>query len=203
MNQGDDIKGLRSLRVLVVHPSDSDRHSLVQHLTRIGCQVEAQWPPPAAVPGHMDVVFLMFQQDGLSSAQQMLDDDRLLQPTLIAIVDYENPTVLQAVLDSGAQAVIGKPIRPFGVLTNLVLARTIWEQRRTLEGRITKLERRIRGFRKISQAKSILMASRSIGEDEAYRIIRDQAMAQRVTMEELAETIIRANEVLQASPISD
>lgn len=203
MSERDGIKGLRSLRVLVVHPQDPERESLLQHLARIGCQVETIWPPPDGVPAHVDVVFLMFQQDSLRRVEAMLKDDRDLPPTVIAIVDYENPTVLQAVLDSGAQAVIGKPIRPFGLLTNLVMARTIWEQRRTLEGRISKLERRIKGMRKIGQAKSILMSGRGLSEEEAYRAIRDQAMAKRVTMEEIATSIINANELLQVSPISD
>ena len=49
-----------------------------------------------------------------------------LRPTLIAIVGYEDPSTLQLVLEAGAVAVIERPIRPFGLLTNLTIARSIW-----------------------------------------------------------------------------
>jgi hypothetical protein len=40
------------------------------------------------------------------------------------------------------------------------------------------------------------MNTRNIAEDAAYKIIRDQAMAKRVTTEEIAEAVINANEIL-------
>ena len=40
------------------------------------------------------------------------------------------------------------------------------------------------------------MNTRNIAEDEAYKIIRDQAMTKRVTTEEIADAVINANEIL-------
>jgi len=40
------------------------------------------------------------------------------------------------------------------------------------------------------------MNTRGLSEDDAYKIIRDQAMSKRVTAEEIADAVINANEIL-------
>ena len=50
----------------------------------------------------------------------------------VDIVGYEDPTPLQLVLEAGAVAVIERPIRPFGLLTNLTIARSLWLERREM-----------------------------------------------------------------------
>ena len=47
-----------------------------------------------------------------------------------------------------------------------------------------------------TNAKSILMSTRGLSEEDAYKIIRDQAMSERVTAEEIADAVINANEIL-------
>ena len=44
-------------------------------------------------------------------------------PIVIGLVDYESPTTLKALLDWKAHGVVNKPIRPFGIMSSLVLAR--------------------------------------------------------------------------------
>jgi hypothetical protein len=60
-------------------------------------------------------------------------------------------------------------------------------------GRIAGL---LAGLCKSNKAKSILMNSRGLSEEDAYKIIRDQAMSKRVTAEEIADAVINANEIL-------
>lgn len=194
-------KTLRSLRVLIIHPRDNEGEELIRHVNRIGCQVEATWPIPPEIDSRVDVVIALVRQEHNDSLQELFKDERKLAPTTIAIVDYENPTVLQAVMDIGAQAVIGKPIRPFGVLTNLILARQIWDQESQLNDKIRKLERKVAGMKKLSQAKALLMKLQNITEEEAYKIIRGQAMSKRATTQEIAQSILNANEILYASSV--
>jgi AmiR/NasT family two-component response regulator len=115
---------------------------------------------------------------------------------LIAIIGYEDPSTLAIVLESGALAVVERPIRPFGLLTQIALARSLWLERQEQTRRIRKLDRKLLGIQKIQKAKTILMSSRGIPEEEAYQSIRRQAMAKRVAMEEIATAIIRAHELL-------
>lgn len=48
----------------------------------------------------------------------------------------------------------------------------------------------------ISEAKSIIMRTRSVSDAEAYRILREQAMSKRIAIEEIARSIINANAIL-------
>jgi AmiR/NasT family two-component response regulator len=190
------ISDLRDLRILVVHPPDDEARRLSEHLKRIGCKPEMLWPPPRRFETQADVVLLAFDPTQAEAMQRLTK--QLGEVTLLAITDYENPRLLQAVLESGALAVIEKPVRPFGLLTNLVLARSLWLERRGMQAKVDKLERKLVGIRKINRAKAILIEQRGLSEDAAHKVLRDQAMTKRMTMEDMATAIINANEVLNS-----
>ncbi|MCB1754258.1 MAG: ANTAR domain-containing protein [Gammaproteobacteria bacterium] len=192
------LRTLRTLRVLVLHPHDREGEILIEQLNRIGCQVETSWPLPATLPPTSDIVFVTVKENALDELRDVCNDDRPLMPTLIAMIDYESPLVLQAVIDINADAVMTRPIRSIGVLTNLVAARQVWLREKYHREKVYKLQRKVKGIQKISQAKTILMTAKQITEDEAYKLIRERAMSKRVTTEEMAVSIINANELLQS-----
>lgn len=190
------LKDLRGLRVQVIHPPDEERVNLVEHLRRIGCTVDVLWPVPIEWPSVADIVLLAIEQDSRAAITRLLKSAPHARPTIIAIVGYENPSTLQIVLESGAVAVVERPIRPFGLLTNLTIARSLWLEREETRKRLGKLERKLLGIQKIQKAKTILMENQGLSEEEAYQNIRRQAMAKRVPMEDMAAAIINASELL-------
>lgn len=188
------LKELRLLRVAVLHPDDTDGRQLTQQLQRIGCQVQAFWPPVPTLPEGIDVVFLAVQPE----ISQMEFDWAKAEnpPTCIAVVNYENPTIVDTVLRLGAKAVLPAPVRSFGLLSALVIARTVNGEIQGQARRIRKLEAKLNGAHCIAEAKSILMRTRNVSELQAYDLIRDQAMSKRVTTEDIAAAIVNANEIL-------
>ncbi|CAN5492944.1 ANTAR domain-containing response regulator [soil metagenome] len=191
------LRDLRGLRVQVVHPPDNERIGLVEHLRRIGCMVDTQWPVPDHWSDGFDVMLLAIEHDVRADIEKLLKSNNGTRPTLIAIVGYEDPSTLQLVLEAGAVAVIERPIRPFGLLTHLTIARSLWLERRETDKRIRKLERKLAGIQRIQKAKAILMDGQGLTEADAYDSIRRQAMAKRMSMDEMAAAIINANELLQ------
>jgi AmiR/NasT family two-component response regulator len=117
-------------------------------------------------------------------------------PPVIAVITYENPTVIEAVLRVGAIATVASPVRSFGLLSVLVLARDLDGTIRKQKKRISQLEAKLQGVRQIAEAQDILAVQHGITKEEAYHIIREQAMQKRVTAEEIARSIINANEIL-------
>lgn len=190
------MKDLRSLRVLVFHPDDVDGKQLTEQLQRIGCQVQAFWPPLPTLPENVDAIFLAVRPDCIELGFDWLRVETV--PTLIAVVTYENPTIIETVLHIGAQAVLPSPVRSFGLLSALVVARQLHADKTSAVRKLRKLEHKLIGVRQIAEAKSILMRTRQISDGAAYDLIRDQAMSKRVTTEEIAAAIINANEVLTA-----
>ena len=188
------LKDLRALRVCVFHPRDQDGEGLTRQLERIGCQVQAFWPPLATLPDGVDLVFMALSPDMLDTDFAWCASDDA--PPVIAVIAYENPTIIEAVLRIGAKATVASPIRSFGLLSALVLAREVSSTIKKQKKRITQLEIKLAGVRQITEAQDILCKQRGISKDEAYQVIREQAMSKRVTAEEIAVAIINANEIL-------
>jgi AmiR/NasT family two-component response regulator len=187
------IEELRGARVLVIHPRDAEGEALIDQLKRIGCNVRGVWPPPPTIPQDIDTVFQFV--DG-SEDQVFPATSDAHAPTLVAIVDYENPTILKQLLDSNAHGVVNKPIRSFGILSSLVLARSLRGYTRRLEGKVAKLEETLKARRDVDKAVKILVSLKKISEFEAYELIRQQATQKRLTMAEIAVSIINAQEML-------
>lgn len=190
------LQSIRALRVMVIHPPDSDGQQLVDQLSRIGCRTETLWPPPSSIPDYVDLLFIEVKETVPKSVHKLLQEFSDVRPTIIGLAGYENPSVLKSTLDLKVEAVITKPLRPYGVLTSLVMARRIWGERRDLHQKIDTLEKKVRMTQKVSRAKVILMNLHQISESEAYNRIRSQAMAKRVTTVDIADAIINAAEIL-------
>ena len=190
----DLLRDLRTLRVTVFHPDDQDGEELVQQLRRIGCQAQAFWPPFPTLPEAADVVFLAVQPSMHMPDWATCRDGN--SPAIIAVVTYENPTIVEALLKVGVESVIASPIKAFGLLATLVVARQIHLNLRTLTKQNQRLEIKLAGLRQVEEAKSILVKTKQISEDVAYQVMRDQAMAKRVTVEQIASAIIDAEGIL-------
>ena len=195
------LRDLRGLRIEVMHPPDAEGVALVEHLRRIGCVTTTIWPLPDEVAAGSDIVVLAVEHDSRGPLRRLLrDQDRL--PTVIGVVEYENPSILQLVLEIGAHTVIERPVRPFGLLTQLAIARSLWLQQQGAKQRMQKLERKLAGMQKIQRARLILMASHALTEEEAYQTLRRQAMSKRMSLEDMAAAIINAHDLLRARPVS-
>jgi len=194
------MEDLRGARVLVVHPRDAEGDALIDQLKRIGCNVRGLWPPPAEIPRDVDTVFHLVEAAEAPDFTASATDDG---PTFVAIIDYENPTVLKRLLDSNAHGVVNKPIRPFGILSSLVLARSAHGYARRLQGKVQKLEETLKARRDVDKAVKILVTLKKIGETEAYELIRQQATQKRLSMAQIAATIIGAQEVLGGLGLMD
>lgn len=189
------IQDLRRARVLVVHPRDEDGDTLIAHLKRLGCEVRATWPLPPALPVDVDTVFLQIEDVIMEHALQIFDAQ---QPAVIAIVTYESPIALQAIIDLNAHGVISKPLRPLGILTQFALARYRQSYERRLAGKVQKLEETLKGRRLVEKGVAALRAMNGLDEEAAYKLLRDQATSKRLSMATIAESIIAAQETMKS-----
>lgn len=181
------------MRILVIHPDDSEREAFVAHLKRIGCQVEMVWPSPETLPEHADVaLFLLGQDKDPNRASWMSAADNV---TKIAIITFETPEILDELERLNVHGVISKPIRPFGVLAALTTAVGLSRHEATLKTRIKSLDDSLKSRRKVEQAVAILSDTRGIDEKDAYKRLRDQAQNTQKSIGEIAEAIISAHGV--------
>ena len=190
----DLLRNLRSSRVMVFHPKDSDGEMLSQQLQRIGCQVITMWPPLPDLPDTVDVVFCAVRPDHAAVKCSWMGSETAVP--VIAIIGYENPTVVDAALRMSALAVLVIPVRSAGILSTLAMAKHAHAELREWRKRAARLEQKLVSANQISEAKAILVRTRSVSDSEAYRVIREQAMSKRVPTEEIARAIIHADGIL-------
>lgn len=190
----DLLRNLRNTRVLVFHPKDADGELLAQQLERIGCQVITMWPPLAELPDSVDVVFCAVRPAHAAVRCPWMEGEPPVP--VIAVINYENPTVVDAALRLGASAVLISPLRSAGILSSLAMAKHQHVELRESRRRVARLEQKLQSANQISTAKAILVRTRNVSDEEAYRIIREQAMSKRTATEDIARAIIHADGIL-------
>lgn len=188
------LKELQHLKVVVVHPFDDEGKALTDHLRRIGCVPQLIWPIPEHLPDNTDILLLAIDDYERDLLNKLIKSIQHPKPTILVIVSYEDPATLQKVLESGALAVLGRPIKPFGLLSNLAIARQTWHQVRELDRDARRFKRKVKGDQIVMRAKTILMSQHNHNEDQAHRELREYAMRRRIAIEKVALEIVEAHE---------
>lgn len=191
------LRDLRCLRIAVLHPEDADCRVLVKQLMRIGCRFEVIWPPAEAFPAWADVIFVKAEGALLEPLRRQASEGEA--PAIIALVDFEDPTTLEAMLKLQPNAVMGKPLQPQGVLANLVVARHSRVALANLRKENEKLQRKLNSMKLLTQAKAILMEHLRIDEPSAHEMLRKEAMRERVAIEQVAQGLVMSGKLLQPS----
>lgn len=182
------LRRLRQMRVLVIHPDDSDRKILIDHIKRIGCYVDYVWPAPKVLEQDIDVViFLIDNKKKENSTSWMANDEAVAR---IGVIAYETPEILTELDRFHVHGVISKPIRIFGLLAVLTTAIGFSKHEKRLKKRINSLDETLKGRRKVEQAVAILSELKNITEQESYKFLREKSMERKCSIVEVAETIV-------------
>ncbi len=191
----DAFRSLRDARIAIFHPHDNNRDTLVQQLQRIGCQTACLWPPPADLPENTDIVLFLLNAE--ASAKKKLS---WLTPSseipMIGMVEYENPTILDTALELGCHGILVSPIQAKGILATLIVTIQHFKKVRTLSKRNQRLEEKLQAVNEISAAQAVIARAKNISATDAYKVMREQAMLKRVTIEEIARAILHADGLL-------
>jgi AmiR/NasT family two-component response regulator len=188
------LRDIRSLTVVVIHPLDQDGEELLAQLRRIGCRICRFWPAPRSLPDGADIVFLAVRPETVTSALPWLD--AVSVPPVIPVVSYENPIIIEAVMQLNAYCMVPSPVRSFGLLTAIAVSLNQHKSRQAMERYAQRVGEKLLDQRKIQRAKAILMETRNLPENEAYELLRSRAMVQRQSLEATADLIIKAHDAL-------
>ena len=187
----------RDLRVAVFLPEDWDREMLSQQLKRIGCQVSSNWPPLPKLPDKTELIFCAVLVQQASVRLEWMGIDCMVP--VIAVVNYENPTILELALRMGAKNILMSPFRASGVLSILTASLHVHEQHLMLRQKNQRLEKKLMFSGLISDAKAVLMRTGPMSNEVAYERLRSQAMTKRIPIEEVARSVIDADTLLSKS----
>lgn len=159
---------------------------LLRQLSVIGLEVREAWPELPAEALTADFIF--YDADMGHDAQFPWAAGRSPMP-MIALIGSEAPGRLQWAMTMGAHAQLLKPVSDKGAYAALLMARSNFDRANAATAQIADLENRLSARQTIVQAVMILVM-RGKSEAEAYELLRQTAMAWRVTIEAAAERLV-------------
>lgn len=195
MEKHDVVAGLRQMQVGLCHPLDAECRLISKQLERLGMPYQQVWPPVISDLLSVNLVVLSLVPEAFIKIDKALLN-LLKNKIVVSVLKFESPMVLDLSCQLNSASLLFSPVKPFGVLSAIVLAVNQHKVRQDLLKRISKLEGRIESVRSIEQAKRFLMDTSGISDAEAFKVIRNRSMDKRCSVEEVAQSIITAKDAL-------
>lgn len=125
--------------------------------------------------------------DGLSAAEKIVEDD--LAAVLI-LTAFSQKDLVQRAAEAGALGYLVKPFQKSDLLPAIEVALARHAEFATLKRESADLSDRLETRKIVDRAKGKLMDERGMSESEAFRHIQKEAMDERRSMKDVAETIL-------------
>ncbi|MCP3426138.1 response regulator [Rothia sp. AR01] len=138
-----------------------------------------------------DVVLMdvkMPKMDGISAAE-IISNERIAPVVLLTA--FSQKELVDRATEAGAMAYVVKPFTENDLIPSIEVAMSRYEQIKALEGEVTDLKEQFETRKLVERAKSLLISKMGLSEPEAFRWIQKTSMDRRLSMREVADTIVR------------
>ena len=125
--------------------------------------------------------------DGISAADQLNKEH--IAPVVL-LTAFSQKELVERATEAGALAYVVKPFTPNDLLPAVEIALSRWAQIVALENEVADLSERFETRKIVDIAKGILNEKMGLTEPEAFRWIQKASMDRRLTMQEVAVTVI-------------
>jgi response regulator NasT len=124
--------------------------------------------------------------DGLSAAEQISE----LKIPVVLLTAFSQQELVSRAAEVGAMAFLVKPFTPQDLLPAIEIALSRFSQLTALELEVTDLAERLETRKLIERAKGVLSEKMKLTEPEAFRWIQKASMDRRLSMAEVARTVL-------------
>jgi AmiR/NasT family two-component response regulator len=178
---------LAAWQAVVLHPEHPVADAVTVQLERLGLQVTRRWPALEAADAGADVV--LFDADMGHDGQFPWPAGAAPMP-LVALIGSEAPGRIGWALDQGADAHLLKPIHSSGVYSALLIAAHAFGEKRHAAEAVEALSQRLAMRSVVVRATLQIMQTEGLGEPLASRQLRNLAMQNRRTIEDMAAELL-------------
>ena len=126
--------------------------------------------------------------DGISAAERIA---RARIAPVVLLTAFSQKELVERARDAGAMAYVVKPFTSADLIPALEIALSRHAEISSLESEISDLTERFETRKLVERAKSLLQTSMGLSEPEAFRWIQKTSMDRRLTMREVAETVLK------------
>lgn len=127
----------------------------------------------------------MPKMDGISAAEEIAK----LNVPVVLLTAFSQTELVERASQAGAMAYIVKPFTPNDLLPAIRIAISRHDQIAALEHEIADLNERFETRKLVERAKGLLL-ERGLNEPEAFRWIQKVSMDRRLTMKQVAQSVI-------------
>lgn len=125
--------------------------------------------------------------DGISAAERITKAG--IAPVVL-LTAFSQKELVERARDAGAMAYVVKPFTAGDLVPALEIALSRHAEITALESEIADMTDRFETRKLVERAKSLLISSMGLSEPEAFRWIQKTSMDRRLTMREVAETVL-------------
>ncbi|GGC88925.1 transcriptional regulator [Tersicoccus solisilvae] len=125
--------------------------------------------------------------DGITAAEQIVADR--IAPVVL-LTAFSQKELVERARSAGAMAYVVKPFTPADLIPAIEIAFSRHEEITALEAEVADLQEQFATRKLVERAKSLLMTKMGLTEPESFRWIQKTSMDRRLSMRQVAETII-------------
>ncbi|GFZ91059.1 transcriptional regulator [Nesterenkonia alkaliphila] len=125
--------------------------------------------------------------DGITAAKTIAEEK--IAP-VVMLTAFSQRDLVESAREAGAMAYVVKPFGENDLVPAIEVAVGRFEEMRALELEVTSLADKFETRKLVDRAKSLLISKMGLSEPEAFRWIQKTSMDRRLTMREVAETVV-------------
>jgi two-component system, response regulator / RNA-binding antiterminator len=144
-----------------------------------------------------DVILIDLENPSRDTLEQMFQVSRVVRRPVAMFVDQSDTASIQASVDAGVSAYIVDGLKKERIKSILDLCISRFNAFSKLQSELERAKTDLEDRKTLDRAKGILMKSKGLTEDEAYRLMRSAAMREKKKIADIAAAIITAAELLK------
>lgn len=144
-----------------------------------------------------DVILIDLENPSRDTLEQMFQVSRIVRRPVAMFVDQSDTASIQASVDAGVSAYIVDGLKKERIKSILDLCVSRFNAFSKLQNELERAKTDLEDRKTLDRAKGILMKSKGLTEDEAYRLMRSAAMREKKKIADIAAAIITAAELLK------
>lgn len=137
-------------------------------------------------PDFMVMDIKMPNLDGLSAAEKIAE----LRIPIVLLTAFSQQELVARAAEVGAMAFLVKPFTPQDLMPAIEIALSRHQQLAALEAEVSDLAERLETRKLVERAKSVLSEKMKLTEPEAFRWIQKASMDRRLSMADVARTVL-------------
>lgn len=189
------------MRILLINDTARKVGRLKCALTEAGFEVLDESGLSIDLPARVealkpDVILIDSDSPGRDVMEQLVMVTRDRPRPIVMFTDEHNPQVMRQAIQSGVSAYIVEGIHSQRLQPILDVAMARFESDQALRSQLQAREAQLAERKRIEQAKGLLMKMKDCNEEEAYGLMRRQAMSRQQKLIQVAEQIIAMGELL-------